>query len=71
MALDKFASGVLRKMYHYGYIGKSHTSIDNLQKSFAKHDRGEVKDSVKILLKAGFIIPKPTGYGQHCSLTQT
>jgi len=68
MVLDKFGIGVLRKMYHYGYIGGRHTSIDNLQKSFAKHDRGEVKNSVKELIKVGYITPKSTGHGQHCSL---
>lgn len=68
MVLDEFAIGVLRKMYFYGYIGGRHTSIDNLQKSFAKHDRGEVKGSVKELIKERFVIPKKTGYGLHCSL---
>ena len=68
MKLDKFAIGVLRKMYYYGYIGGRHTSIDNLQKSFAKHDRGDVKNSVKKLIKADLIIPKTTSYGIQCSL---
>lgn len=68
MKLDSFAVSILRKMYLYGYIGGKHTSIDNLQKSFPKHERGNVKDVVKILIKANLIIPKSTGYGQHCSL---
>jgi len=68
MNLDSFAISILRKMYFYGYIGGKHTSIDNLQKSFPKHERGDVKEAVKTLIKANLIIPKSTGYGQHCSL---
>ena len=68
MKLDSFAIQILRKMYFYGYIGGKHTSVDNLQKSFPKHERGDVKEAVKVLIKTNLIIPKSTGYGQHCSL---
>lgn len=68
MSIGPFAVGVLRKMYFYGYIGGRHTSVDNLQKSFPKHERGDVKDAVKTLIKANLVILKSTGYGQHCSL---
>ena len=70
MALDKYAIGVLRKMFMYGYIGARHTSVDNLQKSFAKHERGNVNKIVKKLVKAGYIVPKSTSYGLHCSLNK-
>jgi len=52
----------------YGYIGGRHTSIDNLQKSFPKHERGDVKNVVKRLIKENLIIPKSTRSGLHCSL---
>jgi hypothetical protein len=68
MKIDSFTIGVLRKMYFYGYIGGKHTSIDNLQKSFPKHERGDVKEAVRNLIKLNLIIMKSTGYGQHCSL---
>ncbi len=68
MELDSFAINILRKMYFYGYIGSKHTSIDNLQKSFPKHERGDIKMTIKVLIKANLIIPKSTGHGQHCSL---
>ena len=68
MKFDSFATQILRKMYFYGYIGGKHTSVDNLQKSFPKHERGNVKGAIKVLIKANLIIPKSTGYGQHCSL---
>ena len=68
MEFDKYAIGVLRKMFMYGYIGAKHTSIDNLQKSFPKHERGNIKKIVKGLIKTNLIIPKSTGHGPHCSL---
>lgn len=68
MKIDSFAIGILRKMYIYGYIGGKHTSIDNLQKSFPKHERGDTKGAVKVLMKYNLIILKSTGYGQHYSL---
>ena len=70
MRHDKYSIGVLRKMFMYGYIGARHTSIDNLQKSFGKHERGKVKKIVENLIRAGYIIPKKTGYGVHCSLNK-
>ena len=51
MKLDSFAIQILRKMYFYGYIGGKHTSVDNLQKSFPTHERGSVKEAVKVLIK--------------------
>lgn len=68
MKLDSFAIDILRKMYFYGYIGGKHTPIDNLQKSFPKHERGNIKGAVKNLIKSNLIIQKSTGYGHHCSL---
>ena len=65
---DKVEVTVLRKMFHYGYVGKRHTSLDNLQKGFPKHERGNVSKAVKALIKGSYIVVKPTGYGQHCSL---
>lgn len=55
-------------MYFYRYIGGKHTSIDNLQKSFPKHERGNVRVAIKDLVKCNLIILKSTGYGLHCSL---
>ncbi|MDH2906970.1 MAG: hypothetical protein PXX83_02610 [Candidatus Nitrosotalea sp.] len=52
MKFDSFAIQILRKMYFYGYIGGKHTSVDNLQKSFPKHERGNVKGAVQVLIKA-------------------
>ena len=70
MKHDKYSIGVLRKMYMYGYIGASHTSIDNLQKSFGSHEQGKVKKKVEKLVRAGYIVKKGTGYGMQCSLNK-
>ncbi len=68
MKLDPFAINILRKMYFYRYIGGKHTSIDNLQKSFPKHERGNVSEAIKVLIKSNLVILKSTSYGKHCSL---
>lgn len=66
--MNKIEITVLRKMYLYGYIGKRHTSLDNLPKGFPKNERGNVDKAVKKLIKQNYIVKKPTGYGVHCSL---
>ena len=68
MKHDRISRGVLRKMFNYGYIGEKHTAIDDLPRSFPKDQRGDVKKTVKKLIKEGLVIPKKTGYGEHCSL---
>ena len=70
MKHDEYSIGVLRNMFMYQYIGARHTSIDNLQKSFGKHEKGKVKKTVEKLIKAGYIVKKKTGYGMHCSLNK-
>jgi len=46
----------------------SHTAIENLEKGFPKHLRGNVKELVNELIKEGFILPKRTNYGVQVSL---
>jgi hypothetical protein len=59
---------VLRKMFDYGYIGAKHTSADNIPKGFPKHERGEVKEALKKLVKKGLVNSHPTSYGMEVSL---
>jgi hypothetical protein len=47
----------------------AHTSIDNLVKEFPKHKRGDIKGLVSNLIKNGFLLVKPTGYGREISLS--
>ncbi len=59
---------VLRKMLRHRWIGGKHTSLDNLPKGFPQHVRSDVSRVVKDLIRDGFIILKPTSYGQEVSL---
>lgn len=59
---------ILTKMLFNQHIGGRHTSIDNIPKGFAKHERGDIKKAVKNLIKAGYINPKTTSYGMEVSL---
>jgi hypothetical protein len=55
-------------MFKDTMIGDKHTTVENLKKGFPKHMRGEVEDMVHNLIKAGFILAKPTSYGVQVSL---
>ena len=66
--LDPVEKAILEKMLRHGYIGGKHTSEDNIPKGLPKHMYGEVKKALKNLIKAGYIIPKTTGYGLEVSL---
>jgi hypothetical protein len=59
---------LLRKLLHHRIIGERHTSIINLPKSFPKHLRGEIKKAIGNLIKKGFLLIKPTGYGLEASI---
>lgn len=59
---------ILRKMARHNYWGEKHTAFDNLPKGFPKHLWKEVKQEIGQLIREGFIIKKPTGYGLHVSL---
>lgn len=59
---------ILRKLYRHRIIGGKHTAIENLTKSLPKHMVGEAKESIKELIKEGFLLQKPTSYGLQVSL---
>jgi hypothetical protein len=65
---EELEKDLLKKMFHHKLIGEKHTSINNLQKGFPKHIRGEVKEATKSLIRKGFIVPKPTSYGLEVSI---
>lgn len=65
MDLEK---AILRKLYRHRIIGAKHTAIENLTKSLPKHIVGEAKESIKELIKEGFLLQKPTSYGLQVSL---
>jgi hypothetical protein len=59
---------ILSKMLYAHFIGKRHTSEDNIPKGFPKHLRGDVKKALKNLIKQGYVTPKMTSYALEVSL---
>lgn len=68
MDIDAIQKSILEKMLNYSMIGGKHTSVENLKKGFPKHLRGEIGIQIRMLIKIGLILPKPTGYGLQVSL---
>ncbi len=66
--MELYKRAVLEKLYKRRYIGGRHTSEDNVTKGFPKHARKDVKKAMKVLIKEGYIVPKPTSYGLEVSL---
>ncbi len=61
-------AAVLRKMLMHRWIGGKHTALDNIPKGFPPHVRNDITRAAQELVKEGFIIRKPTSYGEHVSL---
>ena len=66
--MDIYKKAILEKLYKGRYVGGRHTSEDNVIKGFPKYARGEIKKALKLLIKEGYIVPKPTSYGLEVSL---
>lgn len=59
---------LLFKMVRHRWWGGKHTAFDNLSKGFPKELYKDVKEEIRALIREGFIVEKPTGYGLHLSL---
>ncbi len=59
---------IFRKMFLMGKIGHSHTSFDNLQKSFPPELKGKVKKIGKKLISKGYLLARKHNYGLGISL---
>jgi len=59
---------ILQKLMRMGKWEHSHTALENLSKSFPKHQRGIAYQTAEELMREGFLHLKPTGYGKHVSL---
>jgi hypothetical protein len=59
---------ILRKMLMHSWIGGKHIALDNIPKGFPSHVRNDVARVAESLIREGFIIRKPTSYGEHVSL---
>jgi len=68
MSFDEIDRALLRKLYHYGYIGHRHTESNNALRGFPK-DRGkEVRKSLKKLVRLGLVMQYPSTGEIHISL---
>jgi len=65
---EEIKGKILHKLTRMGKFKHSHTSLDNLPKGFPKELRGEIKSSVKNLIKENILFVKPTGYGKEVSI---
>ncbi|MEK6970369.1 MAG: hypothetical protein AABW68_01585 [archaeon] len=59
---------ILIKMASHRWWGEKHTAYDNIPRGFPKDTWGIVRSELDALIKEGFILVKPTGYGRHVSL---
>lgn len=59
---------LFRKLFLMGKIGHSHTSFDNLPKSFPPEIRKQVKKISKKLINKGFLLSGKHNYGLGVSL---
>ena len=51
-------------------IGGVHTPFDTLKRGFPFHLGKDIKKIAEKLIKQGFLVTKPTGYGLHVSLNK-
>jgi len=59
---------ILRKLYRRRVIGGKRTDVEHLTKGLPRHLTGAAKNTVKELVKEGFILTKSTSYGLQVSL---
>ena len=59
---------ILQHLQRRGYWGGRHTAAENALKGIPGHLVGEAKEALESLIKAHFILPKPTHYGLQISL---
>ena len=59
---------ILDKFARHGWWKAKHTSFDNIPKGAPSHMAKKIKEAAEQLIKDGFLIKKPTGYGLEVSL---
>ncbi|MFQ5620706.1 MAG: hypothetical protein ACE5FT_02595 [Candidatus Nanoarchaeia archaeon] len=65
---EEIRGKILHKLLRKGKLWHSHTSIDQLPKSFPGHMEGRVKAQVVVLVKERILLIKPTHYGKEVSI---
>lgn len=65
---NRVRATIFDKLNRRGKWGPSHTSKENAIKGIPSHDVGTAKDVLEEAIGDGFLILKPTGYGDQVSL---
>lgn len=63
-----FEIKILFNLLWMGYVGGRHTSTDNIIKNFPQNERKMAKKALKKCYHKGYLILKPTHYGQGVSI---
>ncbi len=66
--MEEIKADILIDLLKHTYVGKRHTSEDNILKGFPKSKQGKIKKVRKILTKEKLVNCKPTSYGPECSI---
>jgi hypothetical protein len=65
---NRIKATIFDKLNRRGKWGPIHTSKENALKGIPSHDVGAAKDLLEDAIKDGFLISKPTSYGDQVSL---
>lgn len=68
MEIEQLKGFIVKKLFHFKYIGGRHTAVEHLQKGLPGHLRGDVSQAVHELVKEDILVLKPASYGPHVSL---
>jgi hypothetical protein len=68
VAVRRIQATIFDKLNRRGKWGPSHTSKEDAVKGIPSHEVGAAKAILEDAIKERFLIPKPTGYGDHVSL---
>ncbi len=60
---------MLRRLVKKGKIGAAHTHEDNVYRGIADHEKGFAKETIDLLYREGFLMPKPTATDPHVSIS--
>ena len=69
--MEEIKADILIDLLKHRYVGKRHTSEDNILKGFPRSKQGKVKKVRDKLAKEELINCKPTSYGPECSINST
>ena len=67
---SKIRATLLYHLRRKKVIGRVHTPFDTLKRGFPSHLGKDIEKTAKELIRQGYLIIKPTGYGSQVSLNK-